>query len=42
MSDITLIVIMICITICLGIIAHIVNIVFSYLENKKDKNRPRP
>lgn len=40
MADLTLIVIFICVTICLGIIARIVNIIFTYLSHKNDKNRP--
>lgn len=40
MTDLTLIVISICVTICLGIAARIVNIVFTYLSHKNDKDRP--
>ena len=40
MANITLIIIVICITICIGFATRIVNIVFAYLAHKNDKNRP--
>ena len=39
MANVTTMVIAVCVTVCLGIIARIVNIVFTYLADK-DKDRP--
>lgn len=40
MANLTIIVIAVCVTVCLGIVARIVNIVFTYLAQKNDKDRP--